>query len=150
MGLGHEKIFAWFHAWVYLSKHVQGLSTNRVTFVGCGCNEFSQICNMFFIQWAVNLASKGVNEAGGPVKYMEVRQVLLELFHVSHARWPRRGGLMQYVGTNTHCYKGMMLKLCNKILVCVCVCVCLAQRLECSPMARETWVQSQVESYQRL
>ena len=25
-----------------------------------------------------------------------------------------------------------------------------AQRLECSPMARETWVQSQVESYQRL
>ena len=25
----------------------------------------------------------------------------------------------------------------------------LAQRLECSPMARETWVQSQVESYQR-
>ena len=24
------------------------------------------------------------------------------------------------------------------------------QRLECSPMARETWVQSQVESYQRL
>ena len=23
-------------------------------------------------------------------------------------------------------------------------------RLECSPMARETWVQSQVESYQRL
>ena len=26
----------------------------------------------------------------------------------------------------------------------------LAQRLECSPMARETWVQSQVESYQRL
>ena len=26
----------------------------------------------------------------------------------------------------------------------------LAQRLECSPMALETWVQSQVESYQRL
>ena len=26
----------------------------------------------------------------------------------------------------------------------------LAQRLECSPTARETWVQSQVESYQRL
>ena len=26
----------------------------------------------------------------------------------------------------------------------------LAQRLECSSMARETWVQSQVESYQRL
>ena len=26
----------------------------------------------------------------------------------------------------------------------------LAQRLECSPMAREIWVQSQVESYQRL
>ena len=26
----------------------------------------------------------------------------------------------------------------------------LAQRLECSPMARETWVQSQVESYQKL
>ena len=26
----------------------------------------------------------------------------------------------------------------------------LAQRLECSPMARETWIQSQVESYQRL
>ena len=26
----------------------------------------------------------------------------------------------------------------------------LAQRLECSPMARETWVQSQVESYQIL
>ena len=26
----------------------------------------------------------------------------------------------------------------------------LAQQLECSPMARETWVQSQVESYQRL
>ena len=26
----------------------------------------------------------------------------------------------------------------------------MAQRLECSPMARETWVQSQVESYQRL
>ena len=26
----------------------------------------------------------------------------------------------------------------------------LAQRLECSPMARETWVQSQDESYQRL
>ena len=26
----------------------------------------------------------------------------------------------------------------------------VAQRLECSPMARETWVQSQVESYQRL
>ena len=26
----------------------------------------------------------------------------------------------------------------------------LAQRLECSPMGRETWVQSQVESYQRL
>ena len=26
----------------------------------------------------------------------------------------------------------------------------LAQWLECSPMARETWVQSQVESYQRL
>ena len=26
----------------------------------------------------------------------------------------------------------------------------LAKRLECSPMARETWVQSQVESYQRL
>ena len=25
----------------------------------------------------------------------------------------------------------------------------LAQRLECSPMARETWVQSQVESYQK-
>ena len=25
-----------------------------------------------------------------------------------------------------------------------------AQRLECSPMVRETWVQSQVESYQRL
>ena len=30
------------------------------------------------------------------------------------------------------------------------LCVYLAQRLECSPMARETWVQSQVESYQRL
>ena len=28
--------------------------------------------------------------------------------------------------------------------------VTLAQRLECSPVARETWVQSQVESYQRL
>ena len=28
--------------------------------------------------------------------------------------------------------------------------ILLAQRLECSPMARETWVQSQVESYQRL
>ena len=26
----------------------------------------------------------------------------------------------------------------------------LAYRLKCSPMARETWVQSQVESYQRL
>ena len=26
----------------------------------------------------------------------------------------------------------------------------LAQTLECSPMAWETWVQSQVESYQRL
>ena len=26
----------------------------------------------------------------------------------------------------------------------------LAKRLECSPMARETWVQSQIESYQRL
>ena len=26
----------------------------------------------------------------------------------------------------------------------------LAKWLECSPMARETWVQSQVESYQRL
>ena len=26
----------------------------------------------------------------------------------------------------------------------------VAQRLECSPMARETWVQFQVESYQRL
>ena len=26
----------------------------------------------------------------------------------------------------------------------------LAQQLECSPMARETWVQSKVESYQRL
>ena len=26
----------------------------------------------------------------------------------------------------------------------------LAKGLECSPMARETWVQSQVESYQRL
>ncbi len=26
----------------------------------------------------------------------------------------------------------------------------LAKRLECSPMARETWVQSLVESYQRL
>ena len=26
----------------------------------------------------------------------------------------------------------------------------LAKRLECSPLARETWVQSQVESYQRL
>ena len=26
----------------------------------------------------------------------------------------------------------------------------MAQRLECSPMARETWVQFQVESYQRL
>ena len=26
----------------------------------------------------------------------------------------------------------------------------MAQRLECSPMARETWVQCQVESYQRL
>ena len=26
----------------------------------------------------------------------------------------------------------------------------MAQRLECSPMARETWVQSQVKSYQRL
>ena len=26
----------------------------------------------------------------------------------------------------------------------------LAKRLECSPIARETWVQSQVESYQRL
>ena len=26
----------------------------------------------------------------------------------------------------------------------------LAKRLECSPMARKTWVQSQVESYQRL
>ena len=26
----------------------------------------------------------------------------------------------------------------------------LAQRLECSPMAQKTWVQSQVESYQRL
>ena len=25
----------------------------------------------------------------------------------------------------------------------------LAKRLECSPMARETWVQSQVESYQK-
>ena len=26
----------------------------------------------------------------------------------------------------------------------------MAQRLGCSPMARKTWVQSQVESYQRL
>ena len=26
----------------------------------------------------------------------------------------------------------------------------MASRLECSPLARETWVQSQVESYQRL
>ena len=26
----------------------------------------------------------------------------------------------------------------------------LVKRLECSPMARETWVQSQVESYHRL
>ena len=29
-------------------------------------------------------------------------------------------------------------------------CRTLAERLECSPMVRETWVRSQVESYQRL
>ena len=54
--------------------------------------------------------------------------------------------------------------VCVYIYMCVhCVCMCwvckwyiymhtgtLAQRLECSPMAWETWVQSQVESYQRL
>ena len=43
--------------------------------------------------------------------------------------------------------------------VCVCVCVCvwvcvyvpaIGLVVECSPMARETEVQSQVESYQRL
>ena len=35
-------------------------------------------------------------------------------------------------------------------LLCIKWSGTLAQRLECSPMARETWVQSQVESYQRL
>ena len=35
-------------------------------------------------------------------------------------------------------------------LLCTAVGRDLAQRLECSPMAREIWVQSQVESYQRL
>ena len=41
--------------------------------------------------------------------------------------------------------------------ICMYICnaidfmyIYMAQRLECSPMARETWVQSQVESYQRL
>ena len=32
----------------------------------------------------------------------------------------------------------------------ICIKRSPSQRLECSPMARETWVQSQVESYQRL
>ena len=36
------------------------------------------------------------------------------------------------------------------LFFCVLSILPLTQRLECSPMARETWVQSQVESYQRL
>ena len=36
------------------------------------------------------------------------------------------------------------------IYIYIYVYMSLAQRLECSPMAWETWVQSQVESYQRL
>ena len=38
----------------------------------------------------------------------------------------------------------------NHLVVILKRVLTLAQRLECSPMARETWVQSQVESYQRL
>ena len=41
--------------------------------------------------------------------------------------------------------------LTKKVLKLIeCTIYILAQRLECSPMAQETWVQSQVESYQRL
>ena len=36
------------------------------------------------------------------------------------------------------------------LYICIYDSGTLAQRLECSPMAREPWVQSQVESYQRL
>ena len=37
-----------------------------------------------------------------------------------------------------------------QLYVRLCFRPLVHQRLECSPMARETWVQSQVESYQRL
>ena len=48
-----------------------------------------------------------------------------------------------------HCHLSLVVLLfMSKYLVCFAIL--LAQRLECSPMARETWVQSQVESYQRL
>ena len=67
-----------------------------------------------------------------------------------------------------HIYLSIYLSiyLCVYVCVYVCVCVCVAwecpyvyiyiytghwpRGLECSPMARETWVQSHVESYQRL
>ena len=46
--------------------------------------------------------------------------------------------------TNTH-EKGLNLQISSSYQYRT-----LALRLECSPIARETWVQSQVESYQRL
>ena len=47
--------------------------------------------------------------------------------------------------------KSVHTKKVWKLIVCTSyITGTLAQRLECSPMARETWVQSQVESYQRL
>ena len=44
--------------------------------------------------------------------------------------------------------------MCVCVCVCVCACVCVPAHfnkwVECSPMVWETWVQSQVASYQRL
>ena len=56
--------------------------------------------------------------------------------------------------TNIYIYIPVSIYLFNSVHISIdnyiYITGTLAQRLECSPMARETWVQSQVESYQRL
>ena len=49
----------------------------------------------------------------------------------------------------TYLYMHMHIHIQKYTYICIYVRT-LAKWLECSPMARETWVQSQVESYQRL
>ena len=55
-----------------------------------------------------------------------------------------------YVCTYIHVYSYIYTYTHTQIYIYIYIYIRMTKWVECSPMAREIWVQSQVKSYQRL